>query len=185
MTSISMRTRVHNSDTSVSRTPGKFYKINFKMSMIIHHHCKIRGFLLCLNSSLVFICYLFIYLLAALDLRYYLFIYLLAALDLRYYLYIYWLCWISIVIYLFIYWLRWISVLARGFSCCSGSQSLQAEAHRLSCLLPHGIRALPPGTKPPPPALEGGLSMTTPPGKAPKILVFIPVFCYVYGWING
>ena len=157
MTNISMCTRVHKSNTSVSRTPRKFYKINFKMNTIIHYHCKIWGFLLCLNNSLVFICYLFVYLLAALDLH----------------------C------YLYIYWLHWISVLACGFSCCSGSQSLQTEAHRLSCLLLRGIRALPPGTKPPPPALEGRVSMTTPPGKAPKILVFIPVFCYVYGWING
>ena len=169
-----MCTRVHENNSSVSRTPRKFYKIKCKMNTIIRYHCKIWGFLFCLNNLLLFICYLFIDLPAA---------------------------WISIIVYLYIYGLLgspllFIYIFTGCFVLCCGTWLLlllwvpeppgsQAEAHRLSCPLPRGIRALPPATEPPSLALEGGFSMTAPPGKAPKILVFIPVFCYVYGWING
>ena len=71
-----MCTRVHENNSSVSWTSRKFYKINCKMNTIIRYHCKIWGFLFCLNNSLLFICYLFIDLLAA---------------------------WISIIVYLYIY----------------------------------------------------------------------------------
>ena len=157
VSSVSMCTRVHENSTSASRTPRKFYKINCKVNTIIRYHCKIWGFLFCLNNSHLFI-YRFT---GCLDLHY-LFIYLFTGcLDLHCGTWLLLLLWVP------------------------EPPGSQAEAHRLSCPLPHGIRALPPGTEPPSPALEGGFSMTAPPGKAPKILVFIPVFCYVYGWING
>lgn len=157
-----------------------------------------------LFKQLAFIYLLFIYIFTGcLDLRY-LFIYLFTGcLDLCYLLIYLPAARIS-VIYLFIYLfpgcldLRYLFIFL--FTGCSDLRcstwlllllwvleppGSQAEAHRLSCPLPRGIRALPPGTEPPSPALEGWFSMTAPPGKAPRTLVFIPVFCYVYGWING